>query len=46
VRATLEARGLTFVGATHVIPGKVRLATFTDPDGYRLRLAGDDPPRT
>ena len=40
VRARLEARGVRFAGPTHVIPGKVRLASFTDPDGYRLRLAG------
>ena len=40
VRARLEARGVRFSGPTQVIPGKVRLAGFTDPDGYRLRLAG------
>jgi catechol 2,3-dioxygenase-like lactoylglutathione lyase family enzyme len=40
LRARLEARGVRFAGPTHVIPGKVRLASFTDPDGYRLRLAG------
>jgi predicted enzyme related to lactoylglutathione lyase len=45
VRARLEKRGVTFAGPTQVIPGKVRLATFADPDGYRLRLAGGDPPR-
>ena len=45
VRADLEKRGVRFSGPTQVIPGKVRLAGFADPDGYRLRLAGDDPPR-
>jgi catechol 2,3-dioxygenase len=45
VRADLERRGVRFSGPTRVIPGKVRLAGFSDPDGYRLRLAGDDPPR-
>jgi predicted enzyme related to lactoylglutathione lyase len=40
VRARLEARGVRFSGPTQLIPGKVRLASFTDPDGYRLRLAG------
>jgi catechol 2,3-dioxygenase-like lactoylglutathione lyase family enzyme len=44
VRAALETRGVVFSGPTRVIPGKVRLAAFTDPDGHRLRLAGDDPP--
>jgi predicted enzyme related to lactoylglutathione lyase len=42
VRADLEKRGVVFDGPTRVIPGKVRLAGFSDPDGYRLRLAGDD----
>jgi len=45
VRAALEKRGARFTGPTEIIPGKVRLAPFEDPDGYRLRLAGDDPPR-
>lgn len=45
VRAALEKQGVRFSGPTQVIPGKVRLAGFSDPDGYRLRLAGDDPPR-
>jgi len=39
-RKALEARGVEFVGPTVVIPGKVRLAEFRDPDGHRLRLAG------
>lgn len=39
-RAVLEARGVVFSGPTQVIPGKVSLAGFTDPDGNRLRLAG------
>ena len=41
-RAALAARGVVFDGPTVVIPGKVRLAAFKDPDGYRLRLAGQD----
>lgn len=45
VRADLEKRGVAFSGPTRIIPGKVRLAGFSDPDGYRLRLAGGDPPR-
>jgi lactoylglutathione lyase len=44
VRAALEGRGVRFTGPTQIIEGKVRLAGFEDPDGYRLRLAGDDPP--
>lgn len=43
-RRTLEGRGVTFRGQTIVIPGKVALAAFTDPDGNVLRLAG--PPET
>jgi len=38
-RAALEARGVSFTGATITIPGVVKLADFTDPDGHRLRLA-------
>jgi predicted enzyme related to lactoylglutathione lyase len=45
VRTEMEKRGVRFTGPTQIIPGKVRLAGFEDPDGYRLRLAGDDPPR-
>ena len=41
-RKELEAKGIVFLGPTVVIPGKVRLAEFRDPDGYRLRLAKDD----
>ena len=44
-RKILEARRVAFRGETVVIPGKVRLAEFRDPDGYRIRLAGDDPAR-
>jgi catechol 2,3-dioxygenase-like lactoylglutathione lyase family enzyme len=43
-RAMLEARGVVFKGETEVIPGKVALAAFADPDGNVLRLAG--PPDT
>lgn len=39
-RRALEAVGVVFQGETLVIPGKVKLAGFTDPDGNRLRLAG------
>jgi catechol 2,3-dioxygenase-like lactoylglutathione lyase family enzyme len=42
-RRALEARGVKFAGPTHVIPGKVALAEFADPDGHRLRLAGPPP---
>ena len=41
-RRVLESRGVVFTGPTIVIPGKVRLAAFRDPDGYRIRLAGAD----
>jgi catechol 2,3-dioxygenase-like lactoylglutathione lyase family enzyme len=43
-RRTLESRGISFTGPTHVIPGKVALAEFRDPDGHRVRLAGPPPP--
>lgn len=39
-RRSLEAAGVTFDGPTAIIPGKVALAGFRDPDGNRLRLAG------
>ncbi|MEM7164825.1 MAG: VOC family protein [Planctomycetota bacterium] len=39
VRKMLEERGVKF-SQTMEIPGVVRLADFTDPDGNRLRLAG------
>lgn len=39
-RRLLESRGVVFDGETRVIPGKVALAGFRDPDGNRLRLAG------
>jgi predicted enzyme related to lactoylglutathione lyase len=42
VRKQLGAKGVVFLGPTVVIPGKVRLAEFKDPDGYRLRLAKDE----
>jgi catechol 2,3-dioxygenase-like lactoylglutathione lyase family enzyme len=41
-RLALERQGVVFSGPTRVIPGKVRLAGFKDPDGYSLRLAGED----
>jgi predicted enzyme related to lactoylglutathione lyase len=42
-RRALEARGVKFTGETVVIPGKVALAPFADPDGNVLRLAGPPP---
>ena len=44
-RKTLEAHGIVFRGETVVIPGKVALAPFADPDGNTLRLAGPPPRR-
>ena len=44
-RKALEARGLVFRGETVVIPGKVALAQFADPDNNTLRLAGPPPRR-
>ena len=43
-RSLLESRGVQFKGPTRIIPGKVALAEFADPDGNRLRLAGPPPP--
>jgi catechol 2,3-dioxygenase-like lactoylglutathione lyase family enzyme len=43
-RKALEAKGVVFKGPTVVIAGKVRLLEFQDPDGYRIRLAGEDLP--
>jgi predicted enzyme related to lactoylglutathione lyase len=42
-RKQLEARGLKFRGETVIIPGKVALAEFADPDGNILRFAGPPP---
>lgn len=42
-RRALEGAGVVFQGETLLIPGKVKLAGFTDPDGHKLRLAG--PPK-
>lgn len=42
-RQALEARGIVFRGETVVIPGKVALAPFADPDGNTLRIAGPPP---
>jgi predicted enzyme related to lactoylglutathione lyase len=44
-RKLLEARGVVFTGPTQIIPGKVALAGFRDPDGNQLRLAGPPPKR-
>ena len=44
-RRSVEARGVVFRRPTVVIPGKVALAEFSDPDGNLLRFAGP-PPRT
>ena len=42
-RVALEAIGVKFPRPTVVIPGKVALAEFQDPDGNRLRFAGPPP---
>lgn len=42
-RRALEARGLKFRGDTVIIPRKVALAEFADPDGNVLRFAGPPP---
>jgi predicted enzyme related to lactoylglutathione lyase len=44
-RKLLESRGVVFSGPTQIIPGKVALAGFRDPDGNQLRLAGPPPKR-
>lgn len=44
-RTLLESRGVIFTGPTQIIPGKVALAGFRDPDGNQLRLAGPPPKR-
>ena len=38
-RTLLEGKGVVFAGDTMVIPDKVKLAEFSDPDGNRIRLA-------
>ena len=45
-RAQLEARGVKFRGETVIIPGKVALAEFADPDNNVLRFAGPPPPKS
>ena len=45
-RQQLEARGLKFRGETVIIPGKVALAEFADPDGNILRFAGPPPAKS
>ena len=42
-RKLLESRGVVFSGPTQIIPGKVALAGFRDPDGNQFRLAGPPP---
>lgn len=42
-RRLLEARGVVFPKPAQVIPGKVTLLAFTDPDSNQLRLAGPAP---
>jgi predicted enzyme related to lactoylglutathione lyase len=42
-RRALEAKGVVFPRPTVVIPRKVALAEFADPDGNRLRFAGPPP---
>lgn len=43
-RTLLESRGVVFPNPDINIPGIVKLADFTDPDGNRLRLAGPPDP--
>ena len=38
-RAELEAKGVQFAGDTVELPGMVKLATFSDPDGNRYMFA-------
>ncbi|MCO6435537.1 MAG: VOC family protein [Phycisphaerae bacterium] len=38
-RKLLESRGVHFLGETKIVPEKVKLADFEDPDGNRIRLA-------
>ena len=38
VQKELSAKGVTFEGEIHEVPGVVRLATFRDPCGNRLQL--------
>ena len=38
-RAELEAKGVEFAGDTVELPGMVKLATFSDPDGNRYMFA-------
>ena len=45
-RAQLEARGVKFRGETVIIPGKVALAEFADPDNNVLRFAGPPPQKS
>jgi catechol 2,3-dioxygenase-like lactoylglutathione lyase family enzyme len=45
-RKQLESRGLKFRGETVIIPGKVALAEFADPDGNVLRFAGPPPAKS
>lgn len=45
-RKQLEAKGLKFRGETQIIPGKVALAEFADPDGNILRFAGPPPAKS
>jgi len=43
-RAVLEKKGVNFPKPSVNIPGVVKLADFTDPDGNRFRLAGPPDP--
>ena len=38
-RASLESKGVKFLGETREIPGIVRLAAFSDPAGNTLQIA-------
>lgn len=42
-RKAMESAGVAFIGDNVVIPGKVVLASFRDPDGHRLTFASVPP---
>lgn len=40
-KTRLEAKGVKFLGDIMEVPGHVKLATFTDPDGNKYQLVQD-----
>jgi predicted enzyme related to lactoylglutathione lyase len=40
-KADMEAKGVTFVGGIHEVPGQVKLALFKDSDGNLFHLVQD-----